>query len=295
VLAIALVLVAGCLKVETFFFAGRPIDGYRWDEAAPELDGDLGDAHPSIVPAADREEGFATLEDGTAIHWVFAHRPGATVTILYSHGNGPHLGRAWDRVERLWALGFHVVVYDYPGYGRSGGDASEPGLYESAEVVWDAVLPGLRDVDPDRAIVYGQSLGAGPALHLAARADGRAGGAGASPPPRRPRAVITEAAFCSVQAMVEDGAFLHLDRELITDLEIDNCARMSELGPSIPVLLLHGTEDDVVPARQATRLAAAASGPVELRLVPGAEHANLPVVDPGYDAAITAFVATAID
>jgi pimeloyl-ACP methyl ester carboxylesterase len=251
---------AACLQIETFFFAGRPIDGYRWDEASPELDGDLSDPHPSLVPPEEREEGFVALADGTPIHWVFAHRAGAMITILYSHGNGPHLGRFWDRVERLWELGYHVVVYDYPGYGRSGGHASEQGLENAADAVF-AILPTLRDVDPSRVVVYGYSLGCVPAFHLA---------------PRGARALIGEACWCSMEEQIRDGAFLDLPRELLTHLEMDNCARIAELGPEVPVLLIHGTEDRVSSPRQARLLAARARHPPTLRWVEGSRHAEVP-------------------
>lgn len=265
----SLVALPSCLQVDTFFFAGQPIDGYRWDEAAPELDGDLTDPHPSLVPESDRIEGFARLEDGRAIHWVFAHRPGARTTILYSHGNGPHLGRFWDRVERLWELGYHVLIYDYPGYGRSEGDASEQGLYDAIDAIWDQTLAGLPDADRADVMLYGQSLGGGPTLHLAARTHRDA---------IAPRAVIGESIWCSIEALIQDGAFLDLPRELLSHLVIDNCARLSELDSGTPVLLMHGTRDTTVPVRHAHLLEAAATFPITVRIVDGAHHTDIPNV-----------------
>lgn len=260
----------GCLQIERFFFAAQPVDEYRWDdEAPPELDGDLSDPHASLVPASDRVEGFVALADGSEVHWVFARRAGATATILYSHGNGPHLGRFWDRVERLWEMGFHVLVYDYPGFGRSTGTPSEPGLYAAIDALWEEVVPTLVEIDPARTVLLGHSLGAGPTFHLAART-ARLG--------RRPAGVIAESAWCSIEAQVQDGAFLDLPRELLSHLEIDNCARIGELGRDLPVTLLHGTGDRVTPPRQALLLEAAASGPVELVWIDGAGHADLPNV-----------------
>lgn len=264
---LALALLA-CLQVETFFFAGEPIEGYRWDEASPELDGSLTEPHASLVPATHRTEGLATLADGRAIHWVFARRDGATTTILYSHGNGPHLGRAWDRVELLWELGHHVLVYDYPGYGRSPGPSSEQGLYDAIDAVWDQVLPALPDVDPSAVTLYGHSLGGGPTLHLAARLDGE---------PGRPRSVITESIWCSIEAQIQDGAFLDLPRELLAHLSIDNCARIGELSRT-PVHLLHGDQDRVVPLRQLRLLEQEAGSPITVHVVAGAGHTDVPTV-----------------
>jgi alpha-beta hydrolase superfamily lysophospholipase len=264
------VATGGCLRIDSFFFAGEPIAEYRWDgDAPPELEGDLGAPHASIVPAADREEGFATLADGTPVHWVLARRPGATITLLYSHGNGPHLGRFWDRVERLWELGFHVLIYDYPGYGRSGGVASEQGMYDAIFAVWHQTIPSLPGIDRGRVALYGHSLGAGPALHLAAVLARSA---------QRPLSVIAESTWCSVEAQIQDGAWLDLPGELLSDLEIDNCARIAELGRTLPVLLLHGSLDRVAHPRQARMLERAAGGPVELHVIDGAGHTDLPNV-----------------
>lgn len=260
----------GCLQVDSFFFAGEPIDDYRWDEPAPELDGDLTDPHASIVTAADRREGFATLADGAEIHWVFARRPGgASTTILYSHGNGPNLGRFWDRVEALWSAGFHVLTYDYPGYGRSTGSATERGLYDAIDAVWDEVVPAIPEIDPGAVVLYGYSLGAGPTFHLAARTlhDDVA-----------PRGVVTESAWCSIAAQIRDGATFDLPPTLLTHLAIDNCARAAEIRGSRAITLLHGTEDVVALPRQARLLAEASGGGAVLVLVEHARHADLPVV-----------------
>lgn len=266
--AIALVL-AACVQVEDFFFTGEPIDGYRWDEAAPELDGDLTDPHPSIVPASDRVEGFVALASGAEVHWVLARREGAEATLIYAHGSGPHLGRFWDRVELLWSLGYQVLVYDYPGYGRSTGEASEAALYAAADAIWDAIVPSLSEIDPERTLLYGYSLGGAPTFHLAART---------AREERRPRGVIAESVWCSIEAQLEDAAFLDLSPELITHLEMDNCARIAELPPEVPVTLLSGTDDRVTPPRQMRLLESAASGPVRLVVVEGAEHSNLPII-----------------
>src|SRR5262245_55129872 len=73
------VVLAGCQNLDSFFYSPRhPDNGYDFDGIDPDLDGDLTDPHPSIVPAADREEGMLALDDGTQIHYVLARHPGAT-------------------------------------------------------------------------------------------------------------------------------------------------------------------------------------------------------------------------
>jgi fermentation-respiration switch protein FrsA (DUF1100 family) len=274
-----LTLLAAC-EVGDFFFAGTPAEPYRFDESDPQVDGDLSSPHPSIVPAALREEGFVVSGDGASVHWVLARQPAgaASITVLYSHGNGPGIGRFWDRVEILWQLGFQVLIYDYPGFGRSSGEPSEPGMYEAAESVL-ALLAARADVDPSRVIFYGHSLGAAPTFELASRAErgevivDRAGESLVV----RPAAVVTESAWCSIEEMIRDGAFLDLPGELLSRLRFDNCARIAALR-DVPVMLLHGDRDRIVPVRQLALLEGQAAASPIVYVVPGATHVDVAVV-----------------
>jgi fermentation-respiration switch protein FrsA (DUF1100 family) len=263
----ALVLVTACVKVETFFFSGRVAGPYQWDETDPALDGDLSAPHPSLVPAAQRDEGMLALDTGEVLHWVMARQTTANTTVLFSHGNGPHLGRFWDRAEVLWQLGYQVVLYDYPGFGLSQGTPSEAGMYAAGAAVL-AMIAGRADVDPARIVLYGHSLGAAPTYELAARA--MRGEAAA-----RPFAVVSESAWCSMQAMVEDGAFLDLPRELVTDLVFDNCTNIGALE-TVPTMLLHGARDRTVPPRQLALLSERARG-ADVHLVADAAHIDVSV------------------
>ncbi len=275
----ALALLASCVSIEDFFFAARPAEGYRFDERDPALDGDLSSPHPSIVPAALREEGFVASE-GARLHWVFARQEAGPrrTTILFSHGNGPNLGRFWDRVEVLWRLGYQVLVYDYPGFGRSDGRPSEPGIHAAARAIL-AALASRGDVDPARIVLYGQSLGAAPSFDAAVRASRGEVLAerGEGPLEVRPLALVTEGAWCSIAEMVRDGAFLDLPSELATHLRFDSCARIAELR-GIPTLLLHGERDRVVPPRQLALLIGRAAEPPRVERFADATHTDVPIV-----------------
>lgn len=277
-LALFAVSLVACLGVEDFFFAGVSAEPYRWDEIDPQLDGDLSSPHVSLVPPSLRDEGL--LDGASTLHWVLARQPegSARTTILFSHGNGPHLGRFWDRVEVMWQLGYQVLVYDYPGFGRSGGEASEGALYEAATRML-VMLAERDDVDPERIVLYGHSMGAAPTFDLAVRsARGevvvRRGGVELAV---RPRAVISESGWCSIEEMIRDGAFLDLPRELVSDLSLDNCARIAELR-GVPVLLLHGERDRVVPIRQLALLDGRAAEPPIVHRLEDATHVDVSVV-----------------
>lgn len=278
--ALALSL-AGCLDASSFFFAPRKVEGYDFDDRDPELDGDLSAPHPSIVGPSERREGFVHTSDG-AIHWVLAIRPGAHDVILYSHGNSVHLGHYWDRVERLWSLGYSVMIYDYPGYGRSEGEPSEAGVFSAAQAVLEEIgaIPELAGA---RVWLYGYSLGGAPTFELAARSE-----RGEAPPVA---GVIGESVWCSVEDLLQDAAQFDLPASYFGDLRMDNCARFHELA-SAPVMLMHGTEDTVILVRHLTLFETTATRTtLEPHRVEGATHTDVPIVaGSAYDMWITAFI-----
>lgn len=277
-LSLLLCALPGCRAVDAvFFLPSAPTDGYDFDGVDPDLDGDISDPHPSIVGPDDRREGFVETPSGR-VHWVFARRDGATTAILYSHGNAANLGRYWDRVERLWSLGYNVLIYDYAGYGLSEGEPSEAGTFDAAQGALE-VLAAQPEVE--RVWLYGYSLGGAPTYELAARAE-----RGEAP---RVEGAISESAWCSVREVLSDGAQVGVPSHFVTDLEMDSCARVRELEAT-PLLLMHGTDDPTIPIRHLHLLEEAAVGLDATAIeVEGAGHHDVPVVaGADYDAWIVA-------
>jgi len=276
------VALAGCQSLDRYFYSpAQPDNGYDFDGIDPDLDGDLTDPHPSIIIAADREEGMLSLADGTQIHYVLARRAGATEAILYSHGNAKHLGHYWDRVERLWSLGYHVLIYDYPGYGLSTGEPSEPGVYAAGVAALERLRAAGGEIDPAHVWLYGYSLGGAPTYELAARA--------ARNELAAVRGVVTESTFCSVEALVQDGAFVDLPASFVATVRYDSCAKIATLPG--PVLLLHGTVDDFVVPRHAEMLHDAAPAISRIEWIEGADHGDVPLVAGArYDTLVQGFI-----
>ena len=74
-----------------------------------------------------------TLSDGTKIHARWAPHPNATGAVLYCHGNGGNIDLWGGTVREIWDnLNESVLIFDYPGYGKSGGSPSEAGCYAAA-------------------------------------------------------------------------------------------------------------------------------------------------------------------
>ena len=281
--ALAVVLASGCLTLDPFYFGNVPVEEFGWDDdpCDPLLLGELAEAeheleggpeptcHPSRIPAEARTEDFVDA-DGTAIHYVFAARENAIATIFYSHGTGRHMGRYWDRVELMWELGFNVMIYDYPGYGRSEGEPDETGVYASAAAVL-SILPDMPGVDPQRVFFLGYSLGGAPTYEMALRAsEGETA--------LVPRGVASEATFCSTEALIEDGSRLDLPLSFLSSYAFDNCTKIGRVDSSIPIMIMHGTGDTFVVPTHARRLRDAAGRDVRFELFEGADHSQVPTV-----------------
>ncbi|PSP16663.1 MAG: phospholipase [Cyanobacteria bacterium QS_8_64_29] len=182
--------------------------------------------------------------------------------LLYLHGNGGTIGINLEQAQLLRALGFSVLLVDYRGYGRSDGPfPNEQRVYQDAKAAW-RYLVRQRGYAPERIWAYGHSLGGAVAIELATRHPAMAG-------------VITEATFTSIANMARHrGPYELIPLEQLLTQRFDSLAKVRSL--EVPLLLIHGTEDAVVPARMSQALYEAASDPKQLLLVPGANHCLAP-------------------
>lgn len=174
--------------------------------------------------------------------------PGARYTLVYFHGARVNLTGSVYRLRGFRNAGFNVLAIDYRGYGRSAPRLpSEESVYEDAEAAWnwlDARVP-----DRGRRILYGHSLGAPIAAEVALRGGGAA-------------ALVLESAFTSLPEVTVLGGLLTQRMDLL-----DKLGRLD-----LPVLVVHGAEDRLVPPEMAQRLYDAARGPKRLIMVEGAAH-----------------------
>jgi fermentation-respiration switch protein FrsA (DUF1100 family) len=218
------------------------------------------------------EELHIKTPDGESVHGYYVRRsepaPSPRLTLLVSHGNA---GTAADRLPR--AALFHkrldvdVVLYDYRGYGRSSGSPTEEGTYIDARAVYDWLVG--RGVPASQIVLFGESLGCAVSLQLALD--------------RQPRAVVLEAPFLSVRAMAT-LIFPWLPVGPLLRTHYDNHGKIGRV--SAPILIIHGTEDEVIPYAQGEALFAQAREPKRFLAVPGAHHNDVYAV--GGDRYLTA-------
>ena len=177
-------------------------------------------------------------------------------TVVHFHGNAQNLTAHWSFLEWLPARGFNVFVFDYRGYCESDGTAETKGVVEDSGSALDYIRT-RKDIDPQKLLVFGQSLGGAKAIAVVG-AGNRAG----------VRAVAAEASFSSYSAMANSalpGAGLLMDDTYSPDRFVANLA-------PIPLLLIHGTGDSVVPIAHSQTLLAAAREPKRLVAVEGGRH-----------------------
>jgi pimeloyl-ACP methyl ester carboxylesterase len=183
---------------------------------------------------------------------------GAEWTILYLHGNGDNIGAYAPHAVCLRELGYSVLIFDYRGYGQSGGPfPNEQRACEDAESAWTWLVE-QRHIDPRRIIIYGHSLGGAVAIELARHHPEASG-------------LIVESSFTSVRAMAERTLVLRLyPLSLLVHQRFDSIAKLPQLH--MPMLFLHGTRDLTVPFRMSRELFAAAQEPKRLVLIAHAGH-----------------------
>lgn len=206
--------------------------------------------------------------DGTALFaWFLPARDAPRGTVLYLHGNAENISTHFHNVAWMPAAGFNVLALDYRGYGGSQGTPTLAGVQLDIDAAMRALL-ARRDVDPERIIIFGQSLGGALAIHYAAHSEYRA----------NVRAIIVDSAFADYRRIVRDKAasfFLTWPFQWLLPQAVDNdfspAASVAAVAP-IPLLFIHGERDSIVPLEHARRLFERAAEPKELWIVPDAGH-----------------------
>lgn len=202
-------------------------------------------------------------DSGLKLHGWWLPNPAATDVLLYLHGNGQNIGANIGQAQRYYQSGFSVLLIDYRGYGRSQGKFPyEAQLYQDAEAAWNYLIQ--QNVKPQQIFLYGHSLGGAIAIDLAVRHPEAAG-------------LIVEGTFTSMR----DIAYLRREYRLLPinwllTQRFDSLRKIKSL--QMPLLLIHGSEDLVVPASMSQILFEAATVPKQILIVPGAGHNNVAAV-----------------
>jgi len=151
---------------------------YFPDKSRPQL--------ADLAQLGVREIGLTTADRLSLFSWYLPPLDGRPV-IFYLHGNGGNIGYRGDRMRRFAREGYGVLMLEYRGYGGNPGTPTEAGLYDDARAGLEFLQ--REGITADRLVLYGESLGSGVAVHLAAR--------------RPVAALILESPFTSVAAVAQ--------------------------------------------------------------------------------------------
>jgi fermentation-respiration switch protein FrsA (DUF1100 family) len=210
---------------------------------------------PAAFALAGVEERVIVAPDGARlIAWYGRAAPGRP-TLLYFHGNAGNLGSRSERVRCFIARGYGVYMLSYRGYGGSTGSASEKANVADAKLAYEALRS--EGVAPANIVAYGESLGSGVAVQVAAD---------------KPVAGIAlDAPYTSI-VDVAAGAYPFLP---VRPFMFDRYETMQFL-PRVkaPLLVLHGEDDEIIPVAMGRAVYAAANAPKEIVTFPHAGHSD---------------------
>ncbi|KAM0974278.1 hypothetical protein TB2_017136 [Malus domestica] len=208
----------------------------------------------SVTADKNMEVHLLDTKGGNKIVATFWRHPLARFTLLYSHGNAADLGQMHELfIELRSHLRVNIMSYDYSGYGASTGKPSEFNTYYDIEAVYNC-LKNEYEIRQEDLIVYGQSVGSGPTLHLASRL-------------KKLRAVVLHSAILSgIRVLYPVKLTFWFD----IFKNIDKIRHVSS-----PVLVIHGTEDEIVDLSHGKRLWELSKEKYDPLWVKGGGHCNL--------------------
>ena len=200
-----------------------------------------------IITSKNRDAG----EPDNAIVAQYQINPDAEYTVLYSHGNASDLGQLQHLRQNFYEHGYSIMLYDYSGYGRSEGVASEQQVYNDVQAVYD-FLVDTKKIDPAHIISYGHSLGTAIAADLAYR---------------NPVAgLVLESPFTTAFRVKTVYSIVPFDKFATAD-------KMKAIHA--PVFITHSRDDRVIPFWHGEELYDIANSPKEFLALDGWGHMNI--------------------
>lgn len=187
-----------------------------------------------------------TTDDGLELDGWHLPAENARGVLIFFHGNAGNISHRLDSLRIFNDLGLSTLIFDYRGYGRSGGKVSEEGTYRDAEAVWHYL--NEQKVPTEKIILFGRSLGAAVAAHLAAR--------------HTPAGLILE----SVPDFAA-RAYWYLPARRLACFNYNTRTYLKSV--TCPVLIVHSPDDDIIPFRNGQELFDAAREPKQFLKIRG--------------------------
>jgi fermentation-respiration switch protein FrsA (DUF1100 family) len=174
--------------------------------------------------------------------------------LLWCHGNAGNISHRLENIALLLKKGINVFIFDYRGYGKSEGTVSEQGFYRDARAAWDCLLKE-GSTTPSQIVLFGRSLGCAVAVDLALQVPAAG--------------LILESGFPHLGTMARYHYPFVLSEKFLSG-RYDALSKITRV--KMPVLVVHGTKDSIVPISLGRRLFQAAPEPKSFYEIPGADH-----------------------
>jgi fermentation-respiration switch protein FrsA (DUF1100 family) len=216
---------------------------------------DAAEVDPSTLGLAAETLRLKTEDGESLVAWRIAPAPGQPL-ILYFHGNAGGLDLRVERFRAFAEAGMGLLAIEYRGYASSTGRPSERGLKLDGEATYAAAVES--GVQPERIVVLGESLGSGVAVALAAR--------------HNVGALVLDSPYSSIADVAAAAYWFVPVRALLRD-PFRNDLLIARVNA--PTLMVHGTNDPVVPIRFGEKLFALANPPKTFWRVEGGDHLAL--------------------
>ena len=190
-------------------------------------------------------------QTGAIISAIYLNNKNAKYTLLISHGNAEDIGYMLPFLKELYQHNFSVFAYDYQGYGTSTGTPSEQHTYQDSNAAYEYLTKNLH-IPANNIIAYGTSVGAAVAIDLATR--------------KPVAAVIAQSPFVTAFRVLTHIPLLPFDK-------FNNLAKIDKIN--CPILIIHGTNDKIVPFWHGQKLYQKAREPKQYLWVTDAGHNDL--------------------
>ncbi len=220
------------------------------------------------------EDVYFDTDDNERLHGWYIPASDAPLTILFFHGNAGNISHRLDSLSIFHELGMNTLIFDYRGFGNSRGSPSESGTYRDALAAWQFLL-SEKNEKPQRVVLFGRSIGGAVAAWLATRVDARA--------------LILESTFSSL-ADLGSFHYPYLPVRWLSRYRYDTRSLLPAV--SLPVLICHSRDDEIVPFEHARILLAAANPPKQLLELKGGHNDGFLLTRQVYVEGLRQFLAT---
>ena len=228
-------------------------------------------ANPGYYSLKYDEVNFKTTDDIDLYGW-YIPADSAHYTLLFCHGNAGNISHRLESIKQFRDLGLSVFIFDYRGYGKSGGKITEEGSYKDAKAAWD-YLVNEKNINPQNIIVFGRSLGAAIACKLATK--------------QNLSALIMESAFISVPELAAQ-IYPFLPVRWLSRFQYNNIENIPKI--SCPILFIHSRNDEIIPFSQGEKLFSIANQPKQFLEIHGSHNDGFYVSKEIYEKGILRFL-----